>query len=152
MKQKIRRLARQMQRGDGDTFAHITYMPFLFGVLLLGIFFAMIGFWRMGVSYANDRGAVVGTTAASGVSAGTAAQNKAFVDWSNASSAPNGAMAVDSCGRSAKTTYSNTPSHFQYGYATNAFGPFGSVSAGQAQEDRRWERFYPGAPKAGCAD
>lgn len=152
MKQKIRQLARQMQRGDGDTFAHITYMPFLFGVLLVGIFFGLIGFWRMGVNYANDRGAVVGTTSAGGAGAGTSASGSAFADWSNASSSPSSAVSVDSCGRSAKTTFDNSDKNFRYGYATKAFGPFAAVDTGQAQEERRWERFYPGAPKAGCAD
>lgn len=152
MKQKLAWLARNAQRGDGDTFAHITYMPFLFGVLLLGIFFALVGFWRMGVNYANDRGAVVGTTSAGGTGAGVSASGSAFINWSNASSAPSSAISVDSCGRSARANFNNSQLNFQYGYATNAFGPFSAVSAGQAQEERRVERFYPGAPKAGCAD
>lgn len=103
---------RRAERGDmGGDYAFIVYSPFLLGVVMVGICFALIGFWRIGASYAAQRSAQVGAVNPADA---PAAQTAYFTDWTNASSAPGGSFGVDAPNRTA-TSAINTQQTFQYG-------------------------------------
>jgi hypothetical protein len=48
---------------DAGTFADTSYIPYLVTLLLLGLIFALVGFWRISASYATQRGAHIGAVA-----------------------------------------------------------------------------------------
>ncbi len=134
----VRSLLRQVESGSsgGDDFAMITYTPFLVAILMLGIIFGMVGFWRVGASYATQKGAQTGAVAPG---TGSNAASTLFLDWTNASSAPASTFAVN-VGDRFSTANTATSKTFQYGL-------FGSwIFNIQAQTQTRNERFYPGAP------
>jgi hypothetical protein len=133
----MRNIHRRAERGDvGGEYAFIVYSPFLIGVLMVGICFALIGFWRIGASYAAQRSAQVGA-----VNPGQAmtAQSAFLTDWTNASSAPAGGFGVNAPNRTA-TSSVNTRQAFEY----LEFGEWTFEIGGQTMT--RSERFYPGRP------
>ena len=142
-----RMLFRQVESGSsgGDDYAMLTYTPFLISVLLLGVIFGLIGFWRVGASYATERGA---HAVAVNPGLGGSAASTLFLNWTNASSAPASGFSPDVAGRFS-TIDTNTSKTFQYGL-------FGAWTFGiDAQTQTRNERFYPGAPKCsgnGCRE
>jgi hypothetical protein len=134
----LRTWIRQVEGGSsgGDDFAFVTYGPFLLSILLIGLCFAMIGFWRIGASYATQRGAQVGSVRPS---AAGAAQTSFFVDWTNAGSAPPSNFAFNPGDRTSTSSLNSTKEFHSYTFGDWSF----SVNA---QTQTRNERFYPGAP------
>lgn len=129
---------RRAERGDmGGDYAFIVYSPFLLGVLMVGICFALIGFWRIGASYAAQHSAQVGAV---NPGSATAAQNAYFTDWTGAASVAGGSFGVDAPNRTT-TSAINTQQTFQY---MTYFGPWTFEIGGQTMS--RSERFYPGKP------
>lgn len=131
------RVLHNAERGnmDGD-YAFIVYSPFMIAVLMVGICFAMIGFWRLGASYSAQRSAQLGA-----VSPGKAngALTAYFVDWTNASSVAGASFGVDAPNRTV-TAALRTHQTFEY----QSFGPWNFGIEGQTLS--RSERFYPGKP------
>jgi hypothetical protein len=124
----------------GDDFAFVAYTPFLLGVLFVGILFGMLGFWRVGASYATQRGTQVGAVAPS---RGSATIGDLYISWSNAQSTPSSGFGVVEDDR---ITIGSTDFT-----RTFEFGPFGQWTFGVgAQTQTRSERFYGGAPN--CED
>ncbi|GEM_PF-5526295 len=143
--QQVKRLCRAAESGNQDgAFSDVMYMPILIALLLFGLVMAMVGFWRIGASYATQRGAQVGAVAPDN---GSAAQSSAWQGWTNSTTAP-GNYVVDPQIRSSHASM-NTFVIFEY----MGLGPWQfSISA---QTRSRAERFYPGAPVctiSGCDD
>ena len=130
------RWVRRAESGNLDgEFADLAFLPLILGVLLLGIAFAMVGFWREGAGYATMNSAQVGAVAPS---RGNSVQWSFWTGWTNAGSL-NGGFAVDAPNRSA-TASMNMSQDFSFVW----LGPWTFSIA--AQTHTRSERFYPGGP------
>ncbi len=70
---------------EGD-FAFTIYTPYLFALLLVGLAFALVGFWRIGATMSAERAAAANGVSAQGSNAAVArsAQQQAFDPWANA--------------------------------------------------------------------
>lgn len=136
--QAAAKLLRRIEGGSsgGDDFAFVTYGPFLLAILLIGLCFAMIGFWRIGASYATQRGAQVGSYNPGQASD---AQQSFFFDWTNASSAPSTNFSNQAGDRRSTSTLNSNKEFSSYVFGDWSFDI-------DAQTQTRSERFYPGAP------
>jgi len=120
------------------------YIPMLIALLLFGLVMAMAGFWRIGASYATQRGAQSGAVAPL---KGAAVQASSWQGWTNTTSG-GGNYVVDPQLRSSHAKL-NTYVIFEY----MGLGPW--KFSIDAQTRSRAERFYPGAPVctvSGCDD
>lgn len=132
----LRRLFHSAESGNTDgTFSDVLYMPMLIALLLFGLVMAMVGFWRIGASYATQRGAQWGAVNPSN---GAAVQNSSFQGWTN-TTAEGGKFTIDATQRSSEAQL-NTYVIFEY----MGLGPWRfSIDA---RTRSRSERFYPGGP------
>ena len=144
---KLKNLIRRMERGDaGSEFAFITYTPFLMGLLIIGIFFGMLGFWRVGAGYAN----LVTSQKASVASESSAetTQRTLFGNWTNASTV---SSSVGGVGFQEDDRFIVSSFDINRTFEFSNFGPWAYEVNSQIQS--RLERFFPGAPKCdgdGC--
>ena len=129
-------IARRCERGDGDSFATTVYTPVLFGLLVLGVFFAIIGLARASAAAATERGAYAGATDAAGTSEGLARQRSFFDGFTGGQSA-GAAYAYDPARRTGVLVFSRPQS-----WAAPYFRA--GVTSEDAQVEQRFERFYAG--------
>lgn len=120
---------------DGGSFGDIIHIPFLIGMLVVGILFAMIGFWRVGASYSAQVSAQAGSVAPN---EGDGMLTGWWSIWSGDDSTP-GDFNVNSGDRAVRSNI-NTSEDFDF----LGFGPWHFTIDAQAQS--RSERFYPGQP------
>lgn len=120
---------------EGGTFGDLAFIPFLTALLMVGLFFALIGIWRVGASFSSQLSADTGAVApAQGASA-----LQTYWSWWGGANASGGGFTLTPENR---TVRSNVNTSFTFDY----FG-FGSWTFGiQGQTQSRSERFYPGAP------
>ena len=144
---KLKNLIRLAERGDaGAEFAFITYTPFLMGLLIVGIFFGLVGFWRVGAGYAN----LVGSQrAAVGSESGAeTTQSTLFGKWTNSSVVSSAVNGVDV---QPEDRFILSNFNINRTFEFSNFGPW--AYAVNSQIESRLERFFPGAPKCdgdGC--
>ena len=120
---------------DGGSFSDTVFVPFLFGLLLVGLFFALIGFWRVGASYATQLSAQRGSVAPAEGDDALSALWRIFTNGD----VPNGGFAVDADSRTVQSDISASQTFDQQ--------QFGTWTAPiNAQTRTRSERFYPGGP------
>jgi hypothetical protein len=122
----------------------ILFIPFLVGLLLFGLIFAMVGFWRVGASYATQRSAQVGSVAPD---QGNGVLSYLWQGWTG-SSDTTGSFGVDSSGR---TVHANIDAAKSFN--SNVFGAWMFDVGGGGEMHIRSERFYPGQPECdeqGC--
>lgn len=138
---KALRQLRSLEHGDGGSFGHTLYLPYLFIMVVFGLTVAMVGVWRVGTVAANERGAYVAsvtldTSTGSGVTLGL------FPDLTSSASASGVDADVASGSR---TVVMSTQAD------ENVDLPFfGSMQRSViAQSQKRFERFYAGP--ADCA-
>jgi len=128
---------RQSEGGsiDGGSYADVVYLPFLLALLLLGLFFALVGFWRVGASYSTQTSAQVGA-----VSPGNGG-NVLTTWWSGwtGGNFPSGGFALDTSGRAVRSNVETAKTFDFFG-----FGEWEVPIGGQTSS--RSERFYPGRP------
>jgi hypothetical protein len=142
MQSKFKNLLRMSERGDGATFGSAAYMPFLFFLMAFGLIIALLGFWRVSTTVANERaGYVASTTQNTG-----AAESQGESIWqqltgaSSTNTLETDAQQVD---RAVTTsTSANRKSDIMF------FGEVEQVVG--SQSEKRWEQFYAGP--ASCAD
>ncbi len=120
---------------DGGTYADIVFIPYLVGILVVGIFFALIGFWRVGASYATQMSVQVGSVAPG---EGGATLSGTWTLWTN-SAGPATGFSLNSAERTVSAEL-NTEQTLDY----VGFGPWVMTIDGQTTS--RSERFYPGGP------
>ena len=120
---------------DGGSYADIVFIPYLVGVLVVGIFFALIGFWRVGASLATQMSAQVGSVAPG---EGDSTLSGAWAIWTN-TAGPGTGFSVNSDDRTVSAEL-NTGQTLDY----VGFGPWVMTIDGQTSS--RSERFYPGGP------
>jgi hypothetical protein len=134
---RVHTLLQRVELGsaDGGSFADTTYMPMLFALMLFGLFIALLGFWRVGASYATQQSAIVGAVSPN---TGGAFLEDRWTGWSNGNF-PSGGFAVNSGDRSAQADLSTHKTFDFYGLNTLEM-PI------RAQTHTRSERFYPGGP------
>ena len=53
---------RRLEMGSADNFGFIGYSVHMWFVLMMGLIFAFVGFYRIGANYANDYGVRIGAT------------------------------------------------------------------------------------------
>ena len=130
-------LLRRMESGsaDGGTFADIQFTPMLFALVVVGLFFALIGFYRVGASFSTQEGALVG---AASPGTGQAMLTSSWIDWTR-SNGPSNGFAVMPASRAVQTNLS-TSGTFDY----MGLGAWTMQILGQTYT--RSERFYPGGP------
>ena len=130
-------LIRRAESGsmDGGNFADIVFIPYLVGVLVFGIFIALIGFWRVGASFATQSSVQVGSVAPG---EGNAILGSAWSIWTNSNSPASG-FVLNSSERTVSAGV-NTGQGLEY----FLFGPMPMTIDGQSHS--RSERFYPGGP------
>ena len=122
---------------DSGNYADIVYIPFLLGLLLFGLVIALVGFWRVGASYATQRSAQVGAVSPG---QGNAVLADAWSGWTNGN-APTDGFAVDAQNRTVRAAIDTNKS-----FEVPELGLWGfSISAGGNMRVRS-ERFYPGQP------
>jgi hypothetical protein len=129
-------LVRRMESGNVDgIFADLQFIPMLFALVVVGLFFALIGFYRVGASFATQEGALVGAA-----SPGTGQQmlTSSWIDWT-LGNGPSDGFVVISADRAVQTNLS-TSGTFDY----LGLGPWTMQILGQTYT--RSERFYPGGP------
>ena len=128
---------RSVQSGsmDSGTLPDIIFMPMLFALVLMALFFTLIGFYRIGASYATQQGALVGA-----VSPGTGDQalTSSWNNWTN-KDFPGGGFAYDPTTRSAEANLSTSQIFDYWGLGPWIIGITGHTYT-------RSERFYPGGP------
>jgi hypothetical protein len=131
------RLWRSAEGGsmDGGTLPDIIFMPMLFALVMMALFFTLLGFYRIGASYAAQQGALVGS-----VSPGTGdtALSSSWFNWTN-KNFPGGDFSYDPASRSAEASLSATQTFDYLGLGPWIFGITGHTYT-------RSERFYPGGP------
>jgi hypothetical protein len=134
-----RALARRAEGGstDGGTFSDTLYMPFLVGLLLIGVALGLVGFWRVGASYSTQRGAQLGAVSPEEGDDMVAALWRA---WSNRE-VTGGGFEIDSSDRSVSASIDASQSFNFASFGSQEF----DISAG-GQMRIRSERFYPGQP------
>jgi hypothetical protein len=122
---------------EGD-FAFTVYTPYLFALLLVGLAFALVGFWRVGATMSAERAAAANGVSAQGSSASVAqaAQQQAFDTWANARGGQVG-LSAGPGQRSDKLTFSARAM-----LRTGFLGDWQFSLPGQSE--RRRERFYSG--------
>jgi hypothetical protein len=57
-----KQLLRQLELGSAENFGFIGYSAHMWFVLMMGLIFAFVGFYRIGANYANDYGVRIGAT------------------------------------------------------------------------------------------
>jgi len=136
---RFRSLLRRVESGsmEGGTYAEIVYEPFFITIVLLGVILAMVGFWRVGASYAAQTAAQIGAVAPS---EGNAALADVWVAWTQANAPTNG-FQVDVEGRTVRARISTSAS-----FNSNMFGPLTFAITAGTNTSTRSERFYPGQP------
>ena len=134
---KALRQLRSLEQGDGGSFGHTLYLPYLFLLVVFGLTVAMVGFWRVGTVAANERGAYVASVTLD-TSAGSAETLGLFPDLT--SSASTGGVDADSAEGSRSVVMSTQADE-------NVDLPFFGTIIAQSQ--KRFERFYAGP--ADCA-
>jgi hypothetical protein len=129
------------ERGDAGTFGTTAYMPFIFFIVLFGLFVALLGFWRQMTVMANERGAYTASTQLSG-GAGDAEARSLF--QSLTSGASQGVQGINSTqsGRCV-TTDLKASTNIDIMFFGGLEGKVGASS------QKRWERFYAGPADTG---
>jgi hypothetical protein len=124
---------------DGGAFADVAFIPYLIGVMIVGIFFALVGFWRVGASLSTQISAQAGSVAAAD---GNAALSAVWQLWTR-DSGPAGGFSVNPTDRSvnAELLTGRDMDYLMFGLWQMPIG---------AQSQSRMERFYPGGPE--CSD
>lgn len=125
---------------DGGSYGDIIFMPYLIGLLLVGLLFALVGFWRVGASYATQRSAQIGSVAADGEAAGNAALSAIWRGWTGRDLA-SGGVTVDAQDRSVGANI-----NAMVNYDSALFGGWSLPISAGGQMSVRSERFYPGQP------
>jgi hypothetical protein len=135
------RLVKALERGESGAFGDTLYLPFLFTLVVFGIFVAMLGFYRQMTVLSNERGASLATRAStSGSAQGTALSWFRNLTASGQGSA--GSATSDQAGRSVNNTL-NASTAIEMPF-------FGGVQGdAMASSQKRWEQFYAGP--ADCA-
>lgn len=125
---------------EGGELAFTVYTPVLFALLLVGVAFALIGFWRSGATMSAERGAAANGVAPGGSSAATAgaAQADAFETWAGASGGRT-ALEAGPGYRSDTLTFAAEAE-----LRTGLLGAWTFALPGQGAARR--ERFYAGPP------
>ncbi len=124
---------------DGGSFGDIMHIPFLVAVLLFGVIVALVGFWRVGASYATQQSAQIGSVNSSGAAAPLSGL---WLAWSNNNYAP-GQFNPDDADHSVSANINSAASYDNNILGEREFGV-------GAQSYSRIERFYPGQP--GCEE
>ena len=134
---RIRPWLRKAESGsmEGGNFGDLLFTPYLIGLMLVGLIFALVGFWRVGASYATQRSAQIGAVSPED---GSAALNAFWQGWSN-NSVPRGGFTVDEAN---KTVSANIDAQASFQYADFANWAFDIQSGGHMHI--RSERFYGG--------
>lgn len=120
---------------EGGTFGELAYMPFLIGLLLVGLVFALVGFWRVGASYSAQYSAQIGAVSPN------EGDNVLTVLWNGWShdDMPTGGFALEAGDRNVSANIGRS--------TTFNFYTFGTWDLQvDAQTHARSERFYPGGP------
>ena len=131
---------RQMELGMGDHFGVIWYQALMFMVLMLGISFGMLGFLRIGASYANDIATRTGAVVTNTPDELRAFQVRLFESFTGGSMPSYDASSV------VFEDYASSRMVFARLTTTTDFVNGMSISA---QSQVREERFFPGREK--CA-
>ncbi|MCL5997316.1 MAG: hypothetical protein M1546_14855 [Chloroflexi bacterium] len=139
MQQRIslRALFRHAENGSADagSFGDTIYLPLLFVLLLFGFIVAMVGFWRVGASYATQYGAQVGAISPE---VGDSVVAEQWSGWTGGN-APTDAFWVAPDGRSVGASIDTSATFDSFFLGPMDF----SISAGSDMHVRA-ERFYPG--------
>jgi hypothetical protein len=140
MNNALRQL-RSLERGDGGSFGHTLYLPYLFLLVVFGLTLSMVGVWRVGTVAANERGAYVASVTMD-TSTGSGTTLGLFPDLTSSANASG--VNVDDA-TSSRTVVMSTQAD------ENVDLPFfGSMQRSViAQSQKRFERFYAGP--AECA-
>lgn len=130
-------LIRRAEGGSADagSFGDTIYMPLLFVLLLFGFIVAMVGFWRVGASYATQYGAQVGSISPD---EGDSVVAEQWSGWTGGS-APTDAFRIGSDERSVGASIDTSAAFDSFFLGPMDF----SISAGSNMHVRA-ERFYPG--------
>lgn len=140
---RMRRLFKHIEGGsmDGGNYSDIVYAPMLLALLLFGLMVALVGFYRVGASYAAQGSAQLAAVAPD--QADPALQN-AWSGWTQGNAPTNG-VTVDSASRTVSANIDTSKS-----YNMGVLGNYQfQISAGSGIHVRS-ERFYPGQPV--CTD
>ncbi|MEO6060624.1 MAG: hypothetical protein ABIQ99_01645 [Thermoflexales bacterium] len=130
---------RHLESGSAEgEFAFTIYTPYLFALLLVGLAFALVGFWRIGATMSAERAAAANGVSAQGSNAAVAqaAQQQAFDTWANARGGEIG-LSTGPGRRSDTLTFSARAT-----LRTGFLGNWEFTLPGQSE--RRRERFYSG--------
>ena len=120
---------------DGGTFPDIVFMPMLFVLVVFALFITLVGFYRIGASYATQQSALIGAVSPS---TGQQALSSSWFNWTTVGG-PNYGFSVDPSTRSAQATMSTSGTFDYYGLGPWIMGITGHTYT-------RSERFYPGGP------
>jgi hypothetical protein len=130
------RLERNAERGDASTFGSTAYMPFMFFVMVFGMFIAMVGFWRLMAVEANEQGTYARSVQKSG---GTGEAQSAFAELTNDGTGAAGNTVTSSSGMGRRTELDlqeDTSLSIMFFGRTDA-----KISA---SSQKRFEQFYAG--------
>jgi hypothetical protein len=139
---------RLLERGDsGENFSFIQYTLFMFSLVLVGIVFAMIGFWRVGAVASNERAAYYSSISSTyNVQSG---QQAAFFGFTGGSGSVGSVQTTADRITDVRMTTGSTYQH-QLNNGNFSFGRWDFVVAGGAA--KRVERFYAGPPPCASQD
>ena len=136
---RLRKIASRVESGsmDGGNTSDIEYIPFLTGLMFFGLMIALVGFYRVGASYATQFAAQVGSVAPDD---GNAAMAAMWTAWTGANAPADGFSTNDQT-RSVSSNLSTSKS-----FNVGVLGAYSfDISSGTDLRVRA-ERFYPGQP------
>ncbi|HEY3289355.1 MAG TPA: hypothetical protein VGK87_04430 [Anaerolineae bacterium] len=135
----LRKLVLRTETGsmDGGNTSDIEYIPFLIGLLFFGLMISLVGFYRVGASYATQFSSQVGSVLPD---QGNDALAAIWIAWTGANAPANG-FTQDTTARTVNTSMSTTKSFNLGVLGTYDF----DISSGSGLTIRN-ERFYPGQP------
>jgi hypothetical protein len=120
---------------DGGTTSDILFIPFLVALLMFGLLFALVGFWRVGASYATQRSAQVGSV---DPDQGNSTLSAIWHGWSSSDPTSAG-FNLEAHNRSVRANIGTGIDQPNPMFGNQQFGL-------TAQTRTRSERFYPGGP------
>ncbi len=127
---------------DGGNTSDVVYMPFMLMIMLFGLMLALVGFWRVGASFATQLSM---QTATISPDQGTNVLEYLWTAWTGRGVPLDHGVNIDEQNNTVSSSI-NTGSSFDL--STMGSWQY-SLSSGSSMQIRS-ERFYPGCEEAGC--
>lgn len=138
----LKQWVRKLQTGTADDFGFLAYTTYIWFVLMMGLIFAFVGFYRIGANYANDYGVRIGALYRDDVVGETKQEQFLGQFTGNSVDCPDcyDTVSTERMAQGGFTAQSSIPAMFHIQGVSANFDI-------KAQSRVRLERFFPGPAK-----